>query len=137
LRFEVNSIPQNLLPPRNRVRDPLAELKINPVKTFLVMLAACALLFASQRSAQAQVSWGIPLPFPFLFYNFNQGYYSQQPYYGQRAYYGQRYYCRPGDCTPSRRAYFYRGYYPRPSYYYAPAWQPGYYGPGWGGYGGW
>jgi hypothetical protein len=111
------------------VRDPLVELKINPVKTLQVLLAACALLLASQRPAQAQVSWGIPLPFPFLFYNFNQGYSNQQPYYGRRVYYGQRYYCRPGDCTVSRRAYFYRPYY-RPPYYYAPAWQPGYYGPG-------
>jgi hypothetical protein len=56
-----------------KVRDALVELKINPVKTLLVLLAACALLLASQRPAQAQVSWGIPLPFPFLFYNFNQG----------------------------------------------------------------
>jgi hypothetical protein len=106
------------------------------VKTLLVLIAACGLLLASQRPAQAQVSWGIPLPFPFLFYNFNQGYYSQ-PYYGQRAYYNRSYYCRPGDCTPSRNAYFYRPYY-RPRYYYGPAWQPGYYyGPRWGGYGGW
>src|SRR5208282_4564913 len=118
-------------------------LKVNPVKKLLVLLAACGLLLASQRPAQAQVSWGIPLPFPFLFYNFNQGY--AQPYYGgQRAYYGQGYYCRPGDCTPSRRAYFYRRYYqpryyqPRyyqPRYYYGPSWQQSYYGPGWGGYG--
>ena len=108
---------------------------MNPVKTLLVLLAACALLLASQRPAQAQVSWGIPLPFPFLFYNFNQGSYSQQPYYGRRVYYGHT-----RDCTPSRRAYLYRGYYRpyyRPPYYYAPEWQPGYYGPGWGGYGGW
>jgi hypothetical protein len=117
------------------VHDPLAELRMNLVKTLLVLLAACALLLASQRPAQAQVSWGIPLPFPFLFYNFNQGYYSQQPYYGQRVYYGHI-----RDCTPSRRAYFYRGYYRpyyRPPYYYAPEWQSGYDGPGWGGYGGW
>ena len=53
------------------------------VKTILVLIAACGLLLASQRPAQAQVSWGIPLPFPFMFYNFNQGYYSQ-PYNGQR-----------------------------------------------------
>jgi hypothetical protein len=113
-----------------------SEFKMGAVKTLLVLIAACGLLLASQRPAQAQVSWGIPLPFPFLFYNFNQGYYSQ-PYYGQRAYYNRSYYCRPGDCTPSRHAYFYRPYY-RPRYYYGPAWQPGYYyGPRWGGYGGW
>jgi hypothetical protein len=113
-----------------------SEFKMAAVKTLLVLIAACGLLLASQRPAQAQVSWGIPLPFPFLFYNFNQGYYSQ-PYYGQRAYYNRSYYCRPGDCTPSRNAYFYRPYY-RPRYYYGPAWQPGYYyGPRWGGYGGW
>jgi hypothetical protein len=47
--------------------------------------------------------------------------------------------CRPGDCTPSpARAYYYgyRRYY-RPGYYYAPAWQQSYFGPRWGGYGGW
>src|SRR5260370_10426301 len=108
---------------KNRVRGSLASIKFNAVKTLLVLLAACGLLFASQRPAQAQASWGIPLPFPFLFYNFGQSY--QQPYYGQgyyggkRAYYGQRYYCGPGYCTPSRRAYFYRQYY-RPRYYYRP-----------------
>jgi hypothetical protein len=33
------------------------------------------------------------IPFPFLFYNFNQGYQQPQPYYGgQRVYYGQGYY---------------------------------------------
>ena len=60
---------------------------------------------------------------PLLFYNFNQGY-DSQPLYGQRAYYNRSYYSRPGDCTPSRNAYFYRPYY-RPRYYYGPAWQPG------------
>jgi hypothetical protein len=124
------------------------------MKTIVVLLAASGLLLASQRPAQAQVSWGIPLPFPFLFYNFDQGYQQPQPYYGnQSAYYNQPYnggqpvyyrpgYSRPGDCTPSRHAYFYRPYYqprsfyrPQPSYYYGP--QPGYYGPRWGGYGGW
>src|SRR5271166_2938212 len=99
------------------MRASFAEVKVNPVKTPLVLLAACGLILASQRPAQAQVSWGIPLPFPFLFYNFNQGY--AQPYYGgQRAYYG------------------YRRYYP-PRYYYAPAWRQSYFGPSWGGYGGW
>jgi hypothetical protein len=124
----------------NQVRDPISELKMNPVKTLLVLLATCGLLLASQRPAQAQVSWGIPLPFPFLFYNFNQGYYSQQLSYGQRAYYSQGYHCRPGYCTHARHAYFNRGYYRpyyRPRYYYEPAWPQSYYGPGWGGYGGW
>lgn len=120
-----------------RVRDLLVGFKMNPVKTLLVLLAAGSLLLASQRPAEGQVSWGIPLPFPFLFYNFNQGYSSPQPYYGQRVYYGQRSYYRPGNCTPSRSAYFYRPYYPPRYYYYGPAWQPRYYGPGWGGYGGW
>ena len=59
------------------------------MKTLFALLAASGLLIASQHPAQAQVSFGIPLPFPFAFYNFNQGYYSQQPYYGQRAYYSQ------------------------------------------------
>jgi hypothetical protein len=111
---------------------------IQCMKALLIVLAACGLLLASQRPAQAQVSWGFPLPFPFTFYNFNQGYYSQ-PYYG-RAYYGQGYYCRPGYCTPSRRAYYYRPrYYYRPQYYYPQSYfGPSYYGgPGWGGYGGW
>ena len=98
------------------------------MKALVVLLAASGLLLASQCPAQAQVSWGIPLPFPFLFYNFNQGYQQPQPYYGnQRAYYSQPYYggqrvyyrpgySRPGDCTPSRHAYFYRPYY-QPRYY--------------------
>ena len=86
------------------------------MKTLVVVLAACGLLLASQRPAQAQVSWGIP--FPFLFYNFNQGYQQPQPYYGgQRVYYGQGYYFCPSSCTPTRRANYYQ-----PRYYYGPAW---------------
>jgi hypothetical protein len=112
------------------------------MKALVVLLAASGLLLASQRPAEAQVSWGIPLPFPFLFYNFNQGYQRPQAYYGNQPVYYRPGYSRPGDCTPSRHTFFYRPYYqpryyyrPQPSYYYGP--QPGYYGPGWGGYGGW
>ena len=118
------------------MRASLAELKMNPVKTLLVLFAACGLLLASQRPAQAQVSWGIPLPFPFLFYNFNQGY--AHPYYGgQRAYYGQGYYCRPGDCTPSRARHTFTARPITGHVLLRTSMAAGYYGPGWGGYGGW
>jgi hypothetical protein len=39
------------------------------MKTLFALLAASGLLIASQHPAQAQVSFGIPLPFPFAFYN--------------------------------------------------------------------
>jgi hypothetical protein len=87
-------------------------------KLLILLLAICALVL-SQLPARAQgVSWGIPLPFPFLFYNFGPSY--DQPYYGgyyHRSYYGRPYYYGRG-C-------YYRGYY-RPRYY-----GPRYYGPGW------
>ena len=120
------------------------------MKPLLALLAVGGLLIGFQHPTQAQVGFGIPLPFPFAFYNFNQGY--QQPYYAQRAYYSQGDYCRPGSCTPARHVYFQRRYYrpryqyyyrPRPQYYQQGYYQPeyyqqgGYYGPGWGGYGGW
>jgi hypothetical protein len=61
-------------------------------KLLILLLSVCALVL-TQRPAQAQgVSWGIPLPFPFLFYNFGPGYYSQ-PYYN--GYYYRPYYARP------------------------------------------
>jgi hypothetical protein len=60
------------------------DIIVQRMKAFVVLLAASGLLLASQRPAEAQVSWGIPLPFPFLFYNFNQGYQRPQPYYGNQ-----------------------------------------------------
>jgi hypothetical protein len=92
----------------------------------LIILLLPILFLAIQRPANAQgVSFGFPLPFPFLFYNFGPDY-STQTYYSGGYY--PRAYC-------GRRAYYYRRpYYYRPSYYggyYRP-----YYGPGWGGYGG-
>jgi hypothetical protein len=91
----------------------------------LIILLLPILFLAIQRPANAQgVSFGFPLPFPFLFYNFGPDYSTQTYYSG----YYPRAYC-------GRRAYYYRRpYYYRPSYYggyYRP-----YYGPGWGGYGG-
>ena len=91
-------------------------------KLLILLLSICALVFA-QFPARAQgVSFGIPLPFPFLFYNFGPTYYSQpyyggyygRPYYG--GYYGRPYYARP---YYNRRAYYYGGYRPR---YYGPGW---------------
>ena len=73
------------------------------------------LFFGTQLPSQAQnVSFGIPLPFPFLFYNFGPAY-SAQPYYG--GYYRRTYYGRPA-------------YYYRPTYYYGYGGWRGYYGPG-------
>jgi hypothetical protein len=91
-------------------------------KLLILLLSICALVLA-QFPARAQgVSFGIPLPFPFLFYNFGPTYYSQpyyggyygRPYYG--GYYGRPYYARP---YYYRRAYYYGGYRPR---YYGPGW---------------
>jgi hypothetical protein len=90
-------------------------------KLLILSLAICALVL-SQLPARAQVSWGIPLPFPFLFYNFGPSY--AEPYYGgyyYRSYCGRPYY-RPYYYG---RAGYYRGYY-RPRSY-----GPRYYGPGW------
>jgi hypothetical protein len=98
------------------------------MKKLLIVLLPI-LFFGAQLPSQAQgVSFGIPLPFPFLFYNFGPAY-AAQPYYGgyyRPAYYGPpRYYHRP--------AYYYGYGYYRP--YYPPPY--GRYGPGWYGYGGW
>jgi len=99
----------------------------------LLILLLPIFFLSSQITARADgVSFGIPLPFPFLFYNFNQNYYAQPAYYG--GYYRQPYYA-PGYY---RHAYYYGGYY-RPSYWrYRPGWYgyrwPGYYRPGWYGY---
>jgi hypothetical protein len=97
------------------------------MKKLLIVLLPI-LLFSAQLPSQAQnVSFGIPLPFPFLFYNFGSASYSQ-PYYG--GYYRRPYYGRPA-------------YYYRPAYYgyryYRPYYPPRYwgYGPGWYGYGAW
>lgn len=93
-----------------------------PMKRLLILFLPIFFL-STQQPARAQgVSFGIPLPFPFLFYNFGQGYYAQP---AQPAYY--RAYYRQPSCAPAyRRAYSY-GYYPR---YYRPMY------PGWYGYGG-
>ena len=62
-------------------------------KLLILLLAICALAL-SQLPARAQgVSWGIPLPFPFLFYNFGPTCYAQS-YYGT-AYHPHPYYARP------------------------------------------
>jgi hypothetical protein len=88
------------------------------MKKLLILLFSICALGLAQHPARAQcVSWGIPLPFPFLFLNFGPSY--AQPYYGgygYRPYYARPYYYR--SC-------YYRGYY-RPRYY-----GPRYYGPGW------
>ena len=64
----------------------------------LLILLLPLFLLSTQLSARADgVSFGIPLPFPFLFYNFDQSYYAQPTYYGgyyRRPYYAPRYYPR-------------------------------------------
>jgi hypothetical protein len=100
----------------------------------LLILLFPIFLLSTQLCARADgVSFGIPLPFPFLFYNFGQTYNAQPAYY-YGGYYG-RPYCAPGYY---RRAYYYGGYY-RPRYRsYQPGWYgyrwPGYYRPSWWGY---
>jgi hypothetical protein len=87
-------------------------------KLLILLLSICALVLTQLPARCQGVSFGIPLPFPFLFYNFGPAYYPQ-PYYGG-------YYSRP--CY--RRSYYYRDYYYggycRPRYY-----GHRYYGPGW------
>jgi hypothetical protein len=86
-------------------------------KLLLLLLAFFALFLSTQYPSRADgVSFGFPLPFPFLFYNFGSSQsYCAQPYYSGyycRPYYAPRYY---------RRAYYYGGYYHRylrPRYYY-------------------
>ena len=98
------------------------------MKKLLIVLLPILLFSAPLPSRAQNVSFGIPLPFPFLFYNFGPTYYSQ-PYYGgyyRRPYYGHRAYYYGRNC------YYGTGYY-RP-YYPVRYWR---YGPGWYGYGGW
>ena len=79
----------------------------------------------SQLTVRADgVSFGIPLPFPFLFYNFDQSYYAQPSYYSG-------YQCRPSYAPGYYRpAYYYGGYY-RPRYWRCS--RPGWYGYRWSG----
>ena len=59
---------------RSLVRSA-ASLKAHPqMKRPLILLSICALVLVGQLPASAQgVSFGIPLPFPFLFYNLGPG----------------------------------------------------------------
>jgi hypothetical protein len=88
------------------------------MKRLLILLLPIFFLGAPFPAQAQGVSFGIPLPFPFLFYNFG-------PSYNAPPYYGGGYYARP--------AYYYRrGYYGgycRPRYYYQPRYY--YHGPGW------
>jgi hypothetical protein len=102
-------------------------------KIFVVLVAVFGLCFG--RSAQAQVSFGIPLPFPFVFWTPSG--YSQQGYYGNcgpggysRSYYSYPnlgYYAYSSGYDPNTYA---TGYYRRHYYgngYYRPYWRRGYY----------
>ena len=92
------------------------------MKKSLILLFLVAALVAAPLPARADgISFGIPLPIPFVFYNFG----NDHPYYS--GYYSRPYYGRP---YYHRRAYYYGGYY-RPRYYYGPP-PPYYYRPGWG-----
>ena len=66
---------------RSLVRSA-ASLKAHPqMKRPLILLSICALVLVGQLPASAQgVSFGIPLPFPFLFYNFGPTYRAQPDY---------------------------------------------------------
>ena len=65
------------------------------MKRLLILLVSiCALVLTAQLPGRAQgVSYWIPLPFPFVFYNFGPTW-CAQPYYGT-AYYPRSYYGRP------------------------------------------
>jgi len=87
-------------------------------RPLILLLSICALVLGGQLPARAQgVSFGIPLPFPFVFYNLGPTCYTQ-------SYYGTAYHPHP--------------YYARPVRYYRPAYWSnpctycgfsGYYGP--------
>ena len=97
----------------------------------LLILLLPVLFLSTQFPAHADgVSFGIPLPFPFMFYNFGSDY-STQTYYN--GYYRPAYYGRP--VRYYGRAYYYGGY-SRPYGYYRPYYRPRYWGyrPGWYGY---
>ena len=84
-------------------------------RLLILLLSICALVLAVQFLARAQgVSYGIPLPIPFLFVNFGPTCYAQ-PNYGS-AYHPLPYYAQPV------------GYY-RPAYHWACLYERG-----WSGY---
>jgi hypothetical protein len=85
------------------------------MKKILVVLMA-VLGFCAGRSAQAQVSFGIPLPSPFAFWN-GSGY-SGQGYYGN---------CSPGSSSRSYYSYPNLGYYAYSSSYDHNAYATGYF----------
>jgi len=87
-------------------------------KSFILLLIIGALVVAPLPARADGISFGIPLPFPFVFYNIGPAEPAYSGYY--RPYYGRPYY--------HRRAYYYSGYY-RPRYYYGPRYY--YYRPGW------
>ena len=63
-------------------------------RLLVLLLSICTSVLIAQLPARAQgVSYGIPLPFPFLFVNFGPTCYAQ-PYYGT-AYHPRPYYTRP------------------------------------------
>jgi hypothetical protein len=92
-------------------------------KSLILLLLIGALVVTPLPARAGGISFGIPLPFPFVFYNFG----SDQPCYGG-------YYSRPYGARPyyHRRAYYYGGYYGgyfRPRYYYGSRYS--YFGRGW------
>jgi hypothetical protein len=101
-------------------------------KTLVILVAVLG--FCVGRSAEAQVSFGIPLPFPFLFWNPSGC--SEQGYYGNcgagdysRSYYSYPnvgYYAYSSGYDPNTYAPGYRRYY-YGSGYYRPYWRRGYY----------
>jgi len=98
--------------PFHRVYDRLGaspEVYAKMKKLLILLLSICALVLTQLPARSQCVSFGIPLPFPFLFYNFGPTY--SQSYYG--GYYSRPYYRRP---YYYRRAYYYGGYR-RPRYY--------------------
>ena len=72
------------------------DLEASMKKILLSFLIVSALALGTQQPARADgVSFGIPLPFPFAFYNFGgPGYYSRPYYAGPRPYY-RPYWGRP------------------------------------------
>ena len=63
-------------------------------KSLILLLLVSALVVAPLPARADGISFGIPLPFPFVFYNFGPAEPAYSGYY-YRPYYGRPYYGRP------------------------------------------
>ena len=64
----------------------------------ILFLSICALLITQVPAEAGHLSFGIPLPFPFVFYNFGSKYCPQPGY--EKGYSKDYYYYRPSSTGP-------------------------------------